>query len=308
MTHKKLLAEIIAQSKENTVQLNAELKEQIQQQTDKANCTLLESFSQSYQSALKDFSKESTKLQEQQQQKMLDFVEKFITVAAKNQKDYIQTLNDAIVQLSNEQNKKIESIKTNVAEIHKALKEHNEHLNETWSNIQKQNNETQAFIINSILEMKNILNQISEKHCTLSDNIQNALKEENDTLEALKKQEEQASIVNYKLFKKFSQESSEKIAEIKSSLDTFTENQATANTNLNKKIARTLEDSVENMTQQLDETFQKHQEEILHIDSQIQENTKAYQDQLCLVTKAIQDNNELSSKDIDLLDRMMKVK
>ena len=41
MTHKKLLAEIIAQSKENTVQLNAELKEQIQQQTDKANCTLL---------------------------------------------------------------------------------------------------------------------------------------------------------------------------------------------------------------------------------------------------------------------------
>ena len=49
-------------------------------------------------------------------------------------------------------------------------------------------------------------------------------------------------------------------------------------------------------------------EEILHIDSQIQENTKAYQDQLCLVTKAIQDNNELSSKDIDLLDRMMKVK
>ena len=30
----------------------------------------------------------------------------------KNQKDYIQTLNDAIVQLSNEQNKKIESIKS----------------------------------------------------------------------------------------------------------------------------------------------------------------------------------------------------
>ena len=96
MTHKKLLAEIIAQSKESTVQLNSELKEQIQKQTDDTNQVLLEAFSHSYREAINDFTKESAKIQEQQQRELLEFIKKFIDNATENQNKYIDVINHTI--------------------------------------------------------------------------------------------------------------------------------------------------------------------------------------------------------------------
>lgn len=306
MTHKKLLTEIIVQSKENTEQLNSELKEQVRKQTDEANQILLQSFSESYQSALEKFSEQAAKLQEQQQQKMLEIMEQFMSNTVQNQEKSAKIVNAVISSMRDDQHKKLDTVKQIVSDISTAIEVQNKNINNAWDDVKEKLNAMQQFVTDSIIDMKTIILEISENNQHMSTKIQESLDKQREITDSIKQTSGQAAEANYKLLKSFSNETIGKIMDIQSVLKDFAENQSRSNRQLKAEICCTLEESMDSIKEVLDESFERHQKEIIEIDKKIQLNTKEYHNQLKLITDTIEKSQELSSKDMAFLEKMVK--
>lgn len=339
MTHKKLLSEIVTQSKDNTQQLNDELKEQVRIQYNEANQQLLDAFSQCYNKALFDFSAHTAEIQKQQYSEILDVVYKLIDNTIEHKKDTEQLVVNSIASLREEQHTILKEIQEVVKDIAETIKVQSKSIDE----LKKQSENTNKFLMDSvseikeavktnvntlksysteslknITEIKSLINSFTEKQLaadevlnkTLNNSLENGLSNISAgisvELDKQNKTNEAVASFNANTFSNFSKTSEQGITEIKFALDTFFDEQKKTNKELCKVITRSLDDGTDKMADKLKVEFERHQSEIKSIDKKILAITENYESQLNKISDIIQKNQELSSNDIKILEKIIK--
>lgn len=280
MTHKKLLNEIVTQNQENMKQISTAAREEMIHFYEKRDAELVENISlvcgETLKSSVESLKIVHTEMLSQLLESIQGFAEgitKEVSVFVENSSKNTKELQTSVVKLHGE----VTTLEKTMGQLLKrGIEEINHSLVENLKENQEENNRL--------------------------------LKEQKEILAGIKKTNEDASTFNSKKMNEFTKKAQESFDKLEKAIDDFDEKQDDMIRDLQKKISRTLETGVDNLNDSLANALKENQEQMELIEQIVADNAKNFTDQTNLVKSVLETNQQLSSKDIQLLQNLMKGK